>query len=123
MRRIITTTEESHPDTPAGDYGNVQPGRDYVWMVYIEGRPFAGVPWPEANSHGKAREWAEKIVATGRYEYVDVRLVEDRRIGCERRDLDTPKRYPTGQRATDGPSRAGWYTPHDRRNLVKVVAP
>lgn len=111
MRRVLTTTDESHPDVPAG-LEHLSGEERYaagplVWQVYVDGTPFVGVPLPPmAGEHrrdqlGQAHGYAAQAIATGRYEYVDVRLVPDRRLSQRRHD-----NYP----ATYTP---GWYGRRD----------
>lgn len=108
VRRVLTTTNESHPRTPAPvDASQFADCDILVWQIYIDGTPFLGVPFTRGSASeiehaaSEAKRHQEQIMATGRYEYVDLRLRPDRRSGAEERRQDDEWRREAGRRQTD----------------------
>lgn len=113
MRRVLTTTDASHPDTPAPEA--FSHAGALVWQVYIDGVPFIGVPAGELGAPAKVEAYAAQIVATGRYEYVDVRLRPERRMGARR--ATQPRRLTPTREATDVGGRRRSYKDQPRRRF------
>jgi hypothetical protein len=95
MRHVVTLTDESHPDVPEyASFRELAEHESLVWQLYVDGVPFIGYPftWTPGDTEHDLRAFAarDKILATGRHEYVDVRLGRERRTEERRLPADGP---------------------------------
>ena len=82
MRLTRTITQGTHPDTPP--QGDVRAIQHRLWAIYVDGQ----VTFWFADRH-EARRAQKVALDSGRYEYVDLVLEEDRRTD-QRRNPRSP---------------------------------